>query len=137
MSIELTPQQFAALVDNYHLKKQERLKADRTASALKKSERNLKETIIHHLREQDVKVIGGTYLTVTLQKIGRPSVADWPTLYEYISENEAYDLLHRRLTTSAVEERWENGENIPGVVEVDVYELSESTVRPTRKGAKV
>ena len=124
--------ELAAIVDEFHRVRETRLAADRTAKALKSSESRLKATIIAELREQGVPVVGGETLTVTLVKEGKPTCQDWPALYAYIHDNDAYDLLEKRLLKSAVKARWEDSENVPGVIEVDVYDLSLSTVRPKR-----
>lgn len=121
----------AATVDEFHAKRQARLEADKLAAALKKEESKFKALIIATLREQEVDVVGGKELTVTLVTKQKPTAADWEALYAYIKENDAFDLLHRRLTEKAVKERWGNDEVVPGVIEVDIDDLSLSTVRPT------
>lgn len=42
-------------------------------------------------------------------------VEDWDALYAYIKANDAFELLHRRTTVDAFEERWTAKEKIPGV----------------------
>jgi hypothetical protein len=45
----------------------------------------------------------------------KPYIADFGALEKYIIENNALDLLHKRLTEGAVKLRWEDGIQIPGV----------------------
>lgn len=40
---------------------------------------------------------------------------DWDAIYAYIKKNNAFELLHKRLTAAAVEERAEAGKPVPGV----------------------
>jgi len=121
--------ELAAMVDSYEEAREARLEKDREAKQLLSVENAAKAKIIEELRRQEVDVVGGKHLTVTLVKKQKPQAAEWAALYEFIWEHKAFDLLHRRLTEKAVKDRWEEGEVIPGVIEVDVYDLSRSTVR--------
>ena len=117
------------MVDRFHDAREQRLEADRRAAALKKEENDLKQLIIDNLLSSGTDVIGGRVLTVTLVKKSKPSAQDWGAIYDYIKEHDAFDLLHRRLTEKAVKERWDAEENVPGVVELTVNDLSLSTQR--------
>lgn len=126
---KLTAKQLANMVDDFHSARQERLRLKRLMEDKQKEETNLKESLILHMRAQGVSVIGGAILTVTLKSKIVPKAEDWGVLYDYIREHDAFDLLHRRLTETAVKARWDDGINIPGVVEFEYPELSLSTVR--------
>jgi hypothetical protein len=58
-----------------------------------------------------------------------PKATDWPTVWEYVRENNAFHLLHKRLTTLAVKELWDAGLDVPGVVHETLYKLSVSGVK--------
>lgn len=47
----------------------------------------------------------------------------WDRLYAYIMKTGDFDLLHKRLTTTAVQERWDAGVVVDGVVPVAVTSL--------------
>lgn len=123
--------ELAAMVDTFHRTRQERLEADKIASALKKKENDLKAGIIQELQRQEVDVVGGKELTVTLVIEKKPSVSNWGIFYNYIRETGQFDLLHRRVAVTAVKERWEQNVYVPGVTEIAVPNLSLSTVRRT------
>lgn len=53
--------------------------------------------------------------TVSVAKQSIPTVKDWEAFYTYLLDNQAVDLLQRRISTSAWRERVEEGEVIPGV----------------------
>ena len=59
----------------------------------------------------------------------KPHVLDWQKVWDYVYEHRAFSLLHRRLTESAVLERWGDGQIIPGVEKFPVYSLSVTTDR--------
>ena len=121
--------ELAALVDAYEVTRAGRLSLEKDVKVLQSAENAHKAKIIEELQRQEVDVVGGKLLTVTLVKKIKPQAADWADLYEFIQANGAFDLLHRRLTEKAVKDRWENGEVLPGVIEVEVFDLSRSTVR--------
>lgn len=116
----------ASLVDEFGTKRDARLAADKVAAKLKEEEGLLKERIISALRAAESTTIGGALFGVNLQKKVKPVAQDWAQIHAYILENQALDLLHRRLTEEAVKLRWADGIVVPGVGEYDVYDLTVS-----------
>jgi hypothetical protein len=55
-------------------------------------------------------------------------VNDWEEVYKYIKANDAFDLLQRRLTETAVKLRWDDGIRLPGIETLRVYDVSISGV---------
>jgi len=43
------------------------------------------------------------------------NVNDWDALYKYIARTKSYDLLQRRVSITAVRERWADKKQVPGV----------------------
>jgi hypothetical protein len=93
------------LVTKYHAKYKERIAADKLAEALKVEETELHQSLINKMREANLTVAGNQYTAFTLRRKVRYQALDWPTVYAYIRTNDAFDLLERRLSQSAVEER--------------------------------
>ena len=114
------------LVDAYIAKRDERLKLDKEAAALKEHEDDLHKVIIAKLREQGATAYGGLRGVVKMHENVEPNVEDWPQTYEYIKANDAWELLHKRITVTAVKERWDAGEAVPGVGRVTKYKLTVS-----------
>lgn len=114
------------VVDAYISTRAQRLQLDRQVAELKEQEEKLKEFIIGHFRLSGTTALGGQAGLVKLQKKDEPDVLNWEELYGYIKQNDAWELLHKRIGSTAVKERWEAGEIIPGVGHKDVYNLSVS-----------
>lgn len=114
----------AALVDAYILKRSERLLADKVAENLKKEETALQKQLIDICIKGGAKALGGTKGVVNYERDNKPTVVDWEKLYTYIRENNAFELLQRRLGEKAVEERWEDDISIPGVGTFPVDKLT-------------
>ena len=70
--------------------------------------------------------MGGKMGVVKLHESIEPIAEDWPKTWAFIKEHDAFELLHKRLTVTAVKERWEHGEEIPGVGRVPKYSLTVS-----------
>jgi hypothetical protein len=117
------------VINNYITLRAERLLADKAAESLKEKETVLFRQIIAEYRERGIEVLGGNLGVVKMHKKVKPIVTtpeDWRLVYSFIEQEQRFDLLHKRLTESAVEELWENGIEVPGVGRNDVYTLSVS-----------
>lgn len=121
---KLSPRAMGVLVDAYKRIEAERLAADKVAGALKEQETLLKLSVIAALKKADIKSIGGTTYSTALTQEEKPTVKDWPKFYEFIKANDAFELLERRVSSSAVKERWEDGKQVPGVDRFPVDKLS-------------
>lgn len=55
--------------------------------------------------------------TVSIKRSTVPQVTDWPAVYDFIAQHQAFDLLQRRLSTTAWRDRADAGDVVPGVRE--------------------
>lgn len=118
------------LADLYDAYRDERLEADKVAAGLKATESAAQELLITQMRLQEVSAVGGKSVRLGLSGPDYvPSVTDWPKFYEFIKENDAFELLERRPGKAACRERWEDGQVVPGVEKFPVYKLSRSEVK--------
>jgi len=114
------------IVNLYISTRAQRLALDAQAALVKEQEDDLKRTIIAKFRESDLTALGADNGLVKMKKVVEPFVNDWRQLYDFIIVNDAWELLHKRVTHSAVKERWDDGIEVPGVGRTDVYSLSVS-----------
>jgi len=114
------------VVSAYIEARAQRLEADKVAATLKEAEDDLKKVIIEQFRDQKIAALGAGNGTVKMKASNEPLVEDWPQVYAYIKENDAWEFLHKRITIAAVKERWEAGEVVPGVTSRTEYTLSVS-----------
>lgn len=117
------------LVDMYISIREQRLVADRKVAELKETEEEIKKTIISKFQEQGLKVLGGDTGTVKMTELDEPVAENWELVWDYVAENNAWHLLHKRLTSTAVRELWNDGQTIPGIGHQTVYKLSVSGVK--------
>ena len=53
-----------------------------------------------------------------------PVPDDWPKFYAYIARTKSFDLLNRAVNRLAVQERWDNHKQIPGMGKFTVKKVS-------------
>ena len=114
------------VVDAYIAMRAQRLQADKQAASLKEQEDILKDHLISSLRHNGMSALGGKAGMVKLGKSEEPEPLDWAQIWAYMKQNDAMELVQKRLGSTAVKERWEAGEQIPGIGKRDVYKLSVS-----------
>jgi hypothetical protein len=92
-------------------KRAERLKLTAKAAILEQEEKSLAA----ELAAANVKtgVYGKFALTAKSKEV--PKCDDWTQFHRYVIAQNAPELLHKRLTESAIMERIEAGEIIPGI----------------------
>ena len=88
---------------------------DRQAAEQKEVVDSLKDAIICEMKELDLTSMTLPVARINLLKQTKPIVAEWDALYSFVHQHSAFDLLHRRLSSTAWSDRIENGEVIPGI----------------------
>ncbi len=94
---------------------EERLTHDRASRQLKTEEDALRADLIKAMQEDNLTVIETAKVFVGVTQHQRPVILDWSALEAWIRENNAVDMLQKRLTESAVNLRWDDGIQVPGV----------------------
>ena len=95
---------------------QERLNHDRESNKLAKRIEGAKADITTKLRElglTDITIPGVASAAITT--VQKPYISDYSLLEQHIRDTGSLDLLHKRLTESAVKARWDDGVQVPGV----------------------
>lgn len=114
------------VADRYAEVRAQRLEKEKEVQALQEQETLLQKHLIAELRAQGMGAIGGHRSLVKLHEHVEPDATDWDALRTYIQETGAFDLLHQRVTNTAVKERWDAGVEVPGVGRKTVYKISVS-----------
>lgn len=118
------PASLGALADEYAVVREERLRIEKEAKAVKEREMELFNSALSTLEESaDTGAVGENYSVQRVEKEVR-GVEDWPTLWAYIRENNAFELLGKSINQKAVREQQEAGEKLPGIKTDTVATLS-------------
>ena len=120
--------QLPDLVNAYISHRTQRLAKEKEVELIKEAEEELKKTIITKFKEQGLKALGADNGIVKMSSTDEPKAENWDEIWNYIKETGEFDLLHKRLTNTAVKARWEDGVLIPGVGKETVYRLTVSGV---------
>lgn len=127
MSIETLT--LSELIDSWHTTRTNRLALQKQVEALEEAEKNLKAKIMEGMTEAGLTAAGGQLLRVSLETEYQPTITDFGALSRYIKSHDAFELLHRRVNSAAVKERWDAGEEVDGVGKFPVPKLKTSVVK--------
>jgi hypothetical protein len=75
----------------------------------------IEEKLLAELQSENLITIKTVYGRVWLHPYTYPIVDDWEKVYGYVAKHKAFDLLHRRISLAAVQERVESGRSVPGL----------------------
>ena len=121
--------ELGALADRLEATRQDRLAADRIAATLKSDENKIKAEIIAEMEENNLSSVGGKVTVINRITKQRAIASDWPEIYKFIHDNDAFDLLHKRLTDAAVKVRLDDGVIVPGVTMFDYSHITYAKAR--------
>ncbi len=118
------PKTIGACADAAYSLRMERLAAQKIVDSIKAEETQVREYIIQNLPKSESTGVAGKLARVTVMNDDVPQVDDWAKLYAHIKKTGDFDLLQRRVSNEAVQERWDNGKQIPGVKVFHAVKLS-------------
>lgn len=118
------PKQLGQCADKLYELRNKRLEMQKAVDAVEAEEKALKEHLIQNLPKSEASGVAGKVARVTIVTKVVPQVKDWDKLYAYVKKNNAFELLQRRLTDGAINERWDNGKEVPGVEPFNAISVS-------------
>lgn len=127
--IDVIDMDIGSCIDKLYDLRAQRLLLDKEVTALKSDEAYLRVHIIRTLEGMGLDGGKGRAATAAISYSDVPNVTDWEAVQAYIVENDAFDLMQRRLSNVAVRDRWTKGVELPGMEKVPVKDLS-LTKRP-------
>ena len=88
---------------------------ERGIKVLDEERREIEDHLIATLSKSDSTGVSGKVARVRIVTDEIPAARDWPALWRYVQDHDAWDLLQKRLSSGAVKDRWAEGVQIPGV----------------------
>lgn len=104
-----------AQVDLFYEYRAARRELEKQVEAAKKREDAANADLLKMMQANGTTETQGKLGPVRLETEAKPSITSWPELCAFIHKRKAFELLQKRLTVAAVRERYEVGEDIPGV----------------------
>jgi len=118
------PKSMAVCADKLYELRNKRLAAAKIVAEMEEEEKALKAYIIDNLPKSEASGAAGKVARVTIVSKEVPQVNDWEAFHAYVKKNNAFELLQKRLSDTAINERWEAGKTIPGVGKFNVTSVS-------------
>jgi hypothetical protein len=113
------------LINKLAAVKQQRTDLAAQDSDLSKEIALLESDIMHAMSEAGTtKAASELGHSVTMAKKHVPVITDWESFYEYVSQTKSFDLLHKRLSSTAFKDRIEHGEQIPGSSTTELWGIT-------------
>ena len=112
------------VIDSLYTLRSQRLELENQVADMRKTETEIKQQIISRLDELQLASGRGAAATATVTHKTTANVTDWPALYQYIKDNNMFELLHRRLTTTLWAAIEADGTHVPGTEPFVVVDLS-------------
>lgn len=114
----------AELIDEFAMERTEREKLQEKVTACTNRMATLESDILQAMAAAGITQAGSTMATATMKQVARPSIKDWSEFHAYVAETGAFELLHKRLSSTAFQERWDAGEIVPGTEKTESWEVS-------------
>ncbi len=118
------PKSIGRCADAFKEVQELRLAMDKDVKRIKDRENEIKDHIIEHLSASDDTGASGLKYKALIKTDVKASADDWEEIYDYVVENDRFDLLGKSVNQKTVKELWDNDESVPGVKKVNVKTVS-------------
>lgn len=122
--MEIKSLDLGTAIDKLYELRSQRLDVEKVVKTMKSDELALRVHIKQMLDSINLDGAKGSAATAVVITSVDPVAKDWLQIYEFIRENDAFDMLQKRLSSMAVKERWESGILVPGIEKFDNWDLS-------------
>jgi hypothetical protein len=116
------------LIDEWGATRVQRLAEQKKVDRLEETEKKLKALVIAKMVKAKQTSTGAQKYGANYSKKNKPVAGDWSKIYAYIRENNEFDLLQKRLMESAIQARWDDKIEIPGIITFPVEDITMFTV---------
>lgn len=73
------------------------------------------QNLLHRLEEVGTNTARGTLASATVTEVLLPQIEDWGEVSEWIKDNDAFYLIHRRISAGPWRELMQAGETVSGI----------------------
>jgi hypothetical protein len=100
---------------------------------VKKQENAIEEYLFSKFEKSKLSGARGKAASASIEQKDVPTIKDDKKFYKYVQKTGAFDLFQRRLSSTAFNERWEKGVEIPGIEKFRVTKLSVTKIGKSKK----
>ncbi len=116
------------LIDAWGAARIQRLAEQKKVDLIEDKEKKLKAKVIAAMIAAKQTSTGAQKYGANYSRKEKPVAKDWAKIYTWIAQNDAFDLLQKRLTETAVQARWDDKVEIPGIAKFPVDDITMFTV---------
>lgn len=111
-------------IDALYNLREMRLELERKAKGLKEQEQEARNAILDCLEQSGLNKASGQVATAGKRISMIPLVTNWDKVFDYIVENDRFDLVQKRISVLAWRENYDEGHVIPGTEPVEDVDIS-------------
>lgn len=123
MTIEF-PSTIGGCIDALYEARAKRLALSKQVDAAKEVENQYEAHILNSFDKSELTGARGELATASIKRSTVYNLTDWDTFIAYVDTNNAWELLRKQPGSTACKERFENGEEIPGITPFVKIDLS-------------
>lgn len=118
------PKTAASAVDLAWALSQKRRVLENEVKALKEQESALEAFIKESFLKDGIESLRGRQAVAALSRYMVPSAKNWDQVWAHIKKTGDFDLLQKRISTTAWRERYNAGKPVPGIEPVQVVDIT-------------
>ena len=118
------PKTIGRCADAYKEVSELRLAMQKEVDTIKERESEINDHILENLSASDDTGASGLKYKAQIKTSVAPSATDWEAIHDFVYENDRFDILGKSLNKKAIEELWDAGKKVPGVVKINVKKVS-------------
>lgn len=116
------------LARGYSATRERRLAMQKDVDAKHATEKSYRDDLLALLQKKEQQGITVDFYNYIEKETEEPTLKNPAKLFKHIKKTGEFDLLQRRLNTTAIKQRWEEGKKVPGVKKFPVKTLSVTKV---------
>ena len=124
MAIHKFPKSIGEAIDLLYQMRTDRLALQKQVDEAQATETALKQHILTNFAKADLEGAKGQVATASIKRTTQANVVDWEAFHTFIGKKKAWDLLQKRPSITALRERWDHNEEIPGVESFETIDIS-------------
>jgi len=125
------PKALGPAVDMLYEMRKARMAQQAIADNIKAEETKLKDLLLKLYGKSKIQGASGSVARAEISQKDIAQVKDWPKFWAYIKRTGHFDLMQKRISDTAVKERWDRDITIPGVAKFTALIIN-ATKKPGR-----
>jgi hypothetical protein len=109
------PKTLGVCADRLHVLKAQKAALNKDLARVQAEITAISNHLIAVLPKSDASGVSGRFANARVVVKQVPRVVDWALFYAHVAKKKAWELLQRRVGETAIKERWDAGERVPGV----------------------